>query len=180
MRFVLLFIMVFCMSCETLNSFISPEKQCSLLRTGARTGLKIALDQLDKDGKFEIHKGNVASILEKQILPKLKGGEGLKDVTREDLDWALALLDKELGEKEKIMLQNGIDLVLTWSPDFPKDKGASVAGQLLNNIICFFEGILEGFVSSQKEEVSIATVGTKSIKPVVVLLKWECSPCKGE
>ena len=163
---IMVVLMVFS-GCESINKIISPEMQCSLLKNGARIGIGIAADKY-ADAAAKEHAAHVAIIMEKQILPKFRG-EGAQILTRADLDWCLDLLNKELTNNEKIALQGGIDLIIAWTPNFPEAGAESVGGQIVKNIICLLEGLLDGLVG-------VSDAGTKvtaaTATPEKIILRW--------
>lgn len=121
----------------------TPQRQCEVISTTAKFGIQIALERTEKTEEFVKHATKAAEIINKQILPRLEGGE-TKPITREDLDWCLDLLNKELNGIEKMAIQTGINLILSYIPNFP-NPGEEVDSFTLRLLLCLFKGAAAGF-----------------------------------
>ena len=135
------------MGCGTINGVISPSMQCSLLKNGAKIGIGLAGNEFVKAEQLEDHIKHVSNIIKSQLIPKLKG-KNSESVSRADVDWVLEILNKELTNDEKLVVQGSIDLLLSWVPSVTAKTNDSVGSQIVTNLICLLEGILDGFASS--------------------------------
>ena len=138
---MLLVCIILSAGCSTLDSFVSPSAQCSLIKMGVRTGLKITLGKMKASNEYKV---KLQAIIKDQILPKLKNE--IRPVTRQDLDNVLFLLDKNLSEEHKPIIQNAIELLLAWTPKFPDIKNESIGSSILKNVICLFQGVFESLI----------------------------------
>ena len=144
--------------CNTLDTYIPANTQCTLIKIGVKTGIKLDIGKLEVKEK---NKEAIKKVITKVILPKLQNKDVV--VTRADIDEALELLDKELTENQKLAVQNSIELILAWSPKFPEIKSSTIGSSLLRNVICLFKGVLEATIN---QDLSIMTRKRKA-------LKWE-------
>ena len=150
MRRVLLFLLaaLFLIGCN-----MTPEQRCGLIKAGTQFGVKIALDKgviglsaKDRQDKIQTA-AKIITTIEAKVLPGLKGEQPL--VSREDLDKALGTLDSVLpaGEvKEAVQLSINSALQFVQIPE----KG-SIARNILDAVVCVFEGVLSGFRSHYLE-----------------------------
>lgn len=153
--FLFSFLIIFA-GCGTINGIVSPSMQCSLLKNGAKIGIGLAGNEFVKAEQLEDHIKHVSNIIKSQLLPKLKG-KNSESVSRADVDWVLEILNKELTNDEKLVVQGSIDLLLSWVPSVTIKSSDSVGSQFVTNLICLLEGILDGFASSfsSKEIVTL-------------------------
>lgn len=147
-----LFVMaIVTMVCGCMN--LTPEQQCQILRNSTKIGLHFAFDKLNDNGIFsKDRQAKVASVFEKQILPKLRN-QAVAPVTKADLDGLLTVLNVELSDFEKTVVQTGLDTALTFAP-LP-EQGV-VGSSVVDVLICLFEGVLDSFAENTFEIKAVA------------------------
>lgn len=138
---ILVLVLLLSTGCSTLNGFIPPSAQCSLIKMGVKVGMKATLSKMRVTSSY---KTSLKKVIQDQILPRLKNE--VRPVTRQDLDDVLVILNKNLNDDHKPIIQNSIELILAWTPKFPEVKTASVGSQILRNVICLFQGVFESLI----------------------------------
>jgi len=161
---IILIFTVLC-GCSTINGLISPEQQCRLLKSGGKIGISYIQKQ---DAKISESSYN---LIKTQIMPRLSGKQA-ENLKHDDLNVILDIVNKNFGYQEKVTIQNGVDMILAWTPSIKSiSEKTSTWSQLINNIKCLFQGILDGFISSQ---MSIKTKITP-VKNPNFQIKWKNS-----
>jgi hypothetical protein len=130
-------------SCNLQQYGITPELQCSLLRNGARVGIDVGL----KNVSFDLEYIETGYVVLDQTVKRLKGQE----VSHQDLEEILTVLNAELKPNEKLLVQSGINTFLAVTPNLlPEFSQNSLTSSIITNLICLFEGVLSAFANNKK------------------------------
>lgn len=146
--FLCLAIMLIC-SCSTIDSLIPPETQCALLKQGGNLGADFFMKKEEEATKTAV------KITQNIILPKLSGKEA-KDVSMEDLDNILKVVNKDFSNKAKKVIQAGINVAVSFAPGIEEAKvkqGSTAWERFIYNLKCVFQGFIQGVAMSNAPEV---------------------------
>jgi len=138
----------------------TPKQQCSIVKIATQGAMNLAYNQLQKRDidkglleKIDENMEKSIDIIRDTILPKLRNHDA-QNVTRQQLDEFLELLNTNMGEEEKVALQSGINIALE-SAELPDAGKKGIGSFLINTIICMFEGVLGALEDRLGKEKSL-------------------------
>jgi len=160
-KIIIILILIAICGCGTINGIISPEQQCSLLKSGGRMGIAYIKDAKINEASY--------NIIKTQIMPRLSNKKA-EEISHADLDKLLVVINAKLDYRTKVTIQSGVNTILAWTPSIKKSEAKTSAwSQLIENLKCLFQGVLDGFASSQMSiKTKTISIGNPDFK-----VKWK-------
>jgi len=165
----------FC-GCATLDKYISPQQQCSLLRKGSYLSASFGIKEAKKKLDYEKY----IKILKEKVIKKLTAKTPM---SRKEWEGILSYLDKVLSnEVKQILLEQLHGLYAKVKLPETKDKSLSMGKRFVMYAKCIFYGLIDFFSQKLSVERGITKKSNdvklfKDFDDICKLCEVECKTC---